>query len=129
MDAYELYLLGRHRWGQRSDPEALRGAVDYFQRAVEADPEFALAYSGLADAWVLTPLYERTADRLSSFARAREAARRALELSPTEPEVLATAGWVAYLADWDADRAGELLDRAVRLGPSYVWGVQWRSML
>lgn len=129
LDAYELYLLGRHHWAQRSDAASLRRIREYYERAADADPEFALAYSGLADVQLVTPLYDVAADRAGSHRRAREAAARAVQLSPDEPEVQATAGYTAFWADWDLARAARHLDRAVALGPSYVWGYHYRSVL
>src|SRR5436309_1338784 len=76
--AYQLYLEGRYFWNQRT-PESLKKSIKRFQQAVEAEPTYAVAYAGLADAFYVSGGYE-TAEPKALYAQAREAAKKALQL-------------------------------------------------
>ena len=117
--AYDLYLLGRHRWARRTVP-AIREAIRYYEEAIALDSTFALAYSGLADAHLVLGFYEASSDVPASLARAEAAVAEALELSPELGEVQATAGLVAYHR-WDLERSSRHLERALQLAPGYLW--------
>jgi TolB-like protein len=90
-EAYEEYLRGRFLWNQRT-PEALEAAISHFERAVERDPDFTLAWAGLADAILTLPWYVSEADWDSLLQSGREAAERALELDPNLGQAHATLG-------------------------------------
>jgi TolB-like protein len=117
VEAYDLYLKGREKWRGR-DVTELREAVEEFRAAVELDPEFALAWSGLADA--IDALAWRDVDAVSLLPEGRLAALRALSLDPQMAEGWASAGILA--AEFDRDHeVGELaLRRAIELRPSYA---------
>jgi len=125
--AYDLYFLGRHRWVTRSS-EMLRRAIAYYQAAIEQDPTFALAWTGLADAWTALPWYEPI-PALDAYARAREAAHRALELDDTMAEAYTALGGQAFYYEWDWDRAEAHLRKAIELNPNYAQAHQWLSMV
>ena len=88
-EAYQLYLQGRYLWNQRT-PEAIDKSIDYFQKAIAKDPESALAYAGLADAYNLLSMYNSVPPR-EAFPKAKAAALKALSLGRF-------AGGGAYLA-------------------------------
>jgi TolB-like protein/DNA-binding winged helix-turn-helix (wHTH) protein/Tfp pilus assembly protein PilF len=123
--AYELYLMGRFFWNQRSE-EGHRKAIGYFERALELDPEYALAYSGLADAYVILVMdFGFSADYL---AEAREAARRAVNIDNSLAEGHASLGLYRYHAyDWPG---AELeLRRALAINPAYAIAHSWYAAL
>jgi eukaryotic-like serine/threonine-protein kinase len=114
-EAYQLYLRGRHHWNRRT-LEDLRLATDYFQQAILRDPNYALAYAGLAATYAVGPGYGLLASR-EAAERAEVAARRALELDPDLPQALVILGQVqAQRYDWVA--AERTLSRALQLSPN-----------
>jgi serine/threonine-protein kinase len=118
-EAYELYLKGRYAWETWSQ-EGSRRAIDYFQQAIARDPNYALAYSGMADAYMVgtgTGIPVRDAHR-----RAREAATRALALDPSLGEAHASLSQILLYDDWDFAGAERELKRALELSPNYVDG-------
>jgi len=124
--AYDLYLLGRYYWNQL-DTEGLERAIEYFERALDLDPDFALAYSGLADTYMVQTQGWRLAPR-DVFPKAREAATRALELDPTLAEAHASLGQVRLFFDWDWEGAEAALRRAIELNPNYAPAPHWMAM-
>ncbi len=112
--AHEAYLKGRFFWNQRG--ESLHKAIDYFQRAIEIDPQHATAYAGLADTYALLPIYVPTPAR-DVMPKARAAALKALELDDSLASAHATLGMIrTYDLDW-AGAEGEFR-RAAELSPS-----------
>lgn len=126
LEAYDLYLLGRRRWTTRS-VGTLREAISYFERAIEADSTFALAYSGLADSYAVLPYHDPGTEPLDILDAAKNAATRALELGPDLGEVHASVGFIALAYDWDQALAEEHLSKAVELAPGYANGHGWYS--
>ena len=122
-EAYRLYQLGRYFWNRRT-PEGFEKALGYYQRAVAADPDFALAHAGLAETYVLLPSWT-TASPDESYAKAERAARRALELDPQLAEAYAALGAVKDHHGRDWAGAGEDYRRAIELNPNYATGHQW----
>ena len=118
LEAYDYYLLGRHRWARRG-AQNLREAIRFFEAAIERDSNFALAWTGLAFAWIALPFFEPIPSQ-EAYARAREAAQRALDLEEGLAEVHAVLGALAIYDEWDWDRAEIHLQRAVELNPSYA---------
>jgi len=119
LEAYELYLKGRYSWEKWSQ-EGSRRAVEYFEQAIAKDSEYALAYSGVADAYIVgtgTGIPVREAHR-----RAREAATRAVALDPSLGEAHASLSQVLLYDDWDFAGAERELRRALELSPNYVEG-------
>jgi TolB-like protein/Tfp pilus assembly protein PilF len=123
LEAYDLYLKGRYAWNQRTGP-GMREAVRYLEQAVERDPEFALAWAALADAYVLVIPYAGT-PRESTWPKARDAAGRALAIDSTlgEAHTAVAYGTMIYEWDWAAAEAG--FRRAITVDPSYPTGHQW----
>jgi tetratricopeptide (TPR) repeat protein len=126
LEAYDYYLLGRHRWDRRS-AENLRKAIRFFEAAIERDSTFALAWTGLADAWIAIPIYEPVISR-EAYARARDAAQRALDLDEGLAEVHAALGALAMHDEWDWNLAEPHLQRAVELNPSCADAHHWLGL-
>jgi TolB-like protein len=115
--AYDEYLKGREKWRTR-DLAGLREAVDHFRTAIALDPEFALAWSGLADA--IDALVWRDIETSYLLQEGRLAALRALTLDPEMAEGWVSAGILAAEFDNDHDLGELALRRALELRPSYV---------
>jgi TolB-like protein/Tfp pilus assembly protein PilF len=120
--AYELYLKGRSVWSKRGG-ENLRQAIAFYEQAIARDPNYALAYSGLAEAYVILPIYTAMAPR-EAFSKAKAAALRALQLDDKLAE--AHTALADVLFD-DLDIAGSLSEfqRAIALNPNYATAHQW----
>jgi TolB-like protein/tRNA A-37 threonylcarbamoyl transferase component Bud32/tetratricopeptide (TPR) repeat protein len=127
IEAYRLCVRGRIRI-ERWSEEDLTAAGTLFQRAVEVDPSYALAWSGLADAVSLLAWYEFP--RLAGAPTAEEAARRALELDPELAEAHLSQAIIHCAADrTDAPAAMRELERAIALQPSLAWAHTWKAWL
>ena len=124
--AMEAYYLGKQLLEERSR-ESLFAAVEYFEKVIELDPRYALAYSGLADAYMLLPEYTPTVDMHEARETSEAAANRALELGPEEPEVLASAGWNRLIHYYDWTEAERLLRRALAIEPNNAGALHWLS--
>src|SRR5262249_6931649 len=100
-EAYQLYLRGRYLWNQRNE-EALDKSIEYFHQAIGKDPNYALAYLGLADCYnVLGNSVQGGLAPRDAFPKAKAAALRALELDESLAEAHASLGFVATLYDWE----------------------------
>jgi serine/threonine-protein kinase len=117
VEAYQMYLRGRHAVDQRT-PAALRDAADWFRKATDRDPLYARAWSGLADVYILEGL-NFYAPPKDAFPKGEAAARRALSLDSTLAEAHTSLGAVLYLYDRDFTKSRAEFDRAIALDPSY----------
>ncbi|MFC1693247.1 hypothetical protein ACFL1R_07060 [Candidatus Latescibacterota bacterium] len=121
-DAYQLYLLGRHYWNLRSGPqkeEMLRKGLDYFQQAIKKDPDYALAYTGIADSYHQLGFFGYMPSE-EAYRKGKEAVEKALELDDTLSEVHVTLGWIGEFKDMDFPAAGREYKLAVELNPNSV---------
>jgi serine/threonine-protein kinase len=125
LEAYDLYLLGRHHWYKRTG-ESMRRALELFQQAVQADPTYAPAYSGIADASALLASWQ-FATAKEMYPQAVEAARRALELDPSLADAHASLGFVKLNWEWDWNGALDEFRRAIALNPSHEAAHRWLS--
>ena len=116
-EAYQLYLQGRYFWNKQ-DVVNVAKSIEYFQKAIEVDPDFALAYAGMADAYSLN-IFGTTRERM---ARSRQAALKALSLDDDLPEAHASLGRILSVDDYDFEGAERELRRAVELNPNYGIG-------
>ena len=125
-EAHDLYLQGRHFWNKRT-PEGLTKAIGLFQKAIEVDPAFALAYSGLADCYLLQAEYTpiRPVDILPL---ALSQARKALELNAALAEPHATLGLIA-MNGYDWAEAEREFKRAIELRTGYATAHHWYALL
>ncbi|MFL6335683.1 MAG: tetratricopeptide repeat protein [Pyrinomonadaceae bacterium] len=117
-EAYQLYLRGRYFWNKRTE-EAVRRSVEYFEQAIALDPKYALAYSGVADAyWILSSL--DPAGGVELLPRSRAAALQALALDDTLAEAHTSLGMVEEVYELDFTAAEREYRRAIELNPSYA---------
>jgi TolB-like protein len=122
-EAYEEYLRGRYLWNQRST-EALQAALAHFERAVELDPDFALAWAGLADTYLTLPWYLTEGDWDSLLENGREAAERALALDPNVGQARTALG-IYHASRFEWAEADEEFRRGIELDPQYSTGHYW----
>lgn len=128
IEAYDLYLAGRQRFNQRGQGnDEARRAIDLFEQAVEVDPEFALAWSGIADYYSVSNDWwlETYMDRDAIAARALEAARRAVELEPKLAEAQASLGMALGKFEDDYEQGRVHLRKAIELNPGYATALHW----
>lgn len=124
-DAHLAYLEGRFYWNQRS-PRALEQAVASFQKAIALDPSYALAYSGLADAYSSQCLIADVSP-IEIFPKAKAAAQKALELDSGLAEAHNSLAYVLFWFDWNWNGAEAESKRALDLNPGYAMAHQWYS--
>lgn len=118
--AYEFYLKGCYFWDKYTDAAA-RKSIDYFQQAIQRDPNYALAYAGLADAY-------NSRNDLSpeeQYSKAKAMARKALEMDEGLAEAHAALAFSMFAYDWDWAGAEKEFQRALALNPNYAWAHQW----
>ncbi|MBL0210492.1 MAG: protein kinase [Holophagaceae bacterium] len=115
-EAFQLYLKGRHAWRKRT-ADALQKAVEHFQEAIDRDPNYALAYAGLADAYALLSFLVGVMAPLDALPRAKAAAERALDLDPGLADAYASMGMILESFEWDWTGAERCHRRALQLAP------------
>ena len=125
LEAYDLYLLGRHHWYKRTET-SMRRALELFQEAAAADPNYAPAYSGIADASALLASWQFATEK-EMYPQAVKGARRALELDPSLADAHASLGFVKLNWEWDWNGALEEFRRAIALNPSHEAAHRWLS--
>ena len=123
--AYESYLRGRSFWNQRNEASLLK-AIDQFNKAIEADPGYAPAYSGLADCYT-TLGYLSYLDPLDAFPRARDAAAKALKLDPSLAEAHTSLAYFNLYHAWNWVEAENEFKKAIELNPNYATAHDWYS--
>jgi TolB-like protein/Tfp pilus assembly protein PilF len=118
-EAYQLYLQGRYNWNKRTDQTTAK-AIDYFQRAIEKDPNYAMAYVGLAESYVISDMQDS-----ERYPKVKAAALRAMEIDPAlgEPH----ASLAVYLDSYERDHVqGESeFRKAIELSPNYSTSYHW----
>ena len=124
-EALDLYIRGRYYWNKRG-PGLLK-SIGLFSQALDLDPAFALAYSGMADAYVQLG-YGNGLAPSDAFPKARAAAMRALELDSTLAEPHAALGFVNLYYDWNWPRADKEFKRAISQNPSYATAHEWYGL-
>jgi len=124
-EAYQLYLKGRYYWNKRN-AEALKKSIEYFNQAIEKDPTYALAYSGLADAYGLLPPFAGGSPQ--EFApKAKAAAKKAVELDDSLAEAHTSLAAMIASFDWNWSEATIEFQRAITLNPNYATAHHWYS--
>jgi non-specific serine/threonine protein kinase len=117
-EAYQLYLKGRFFFGK--GPAYYKKSIEFYQQALEKDPNYALAYSGIADAYIFLGSIIGLLRPAEALPKAKAAAQRALALDPLLSEAHASIGWCAFYYDWDWALAEREFRRAIELNPDYV---------
>ena len=126
--AYEAYLTGRY-FREQITESGFRKGIEYFERAIEEDPAFAQAYSGLAGCYCLLGGHGLEVESPSDvLPRAREEAEAALELSESIEEAHGVLGMISLKYDWNFEEAEKQFRRATDLNPSYAQGFLWYSL-
>lgn len=125
VEAYNLYLRGRFFWNKRTKEDMLK-SIEYFEKAITVDSEYALAYTGIADAycklgsWLFLPAKE-------AYPKAREYVLKALEIDDKLGEAHSSLASVKAEYDWDWSGSEEAFKRAIELNPNYATAHQWYS--
>ena len=127
-EAYQLYLRGHFHWNRRS-PEEFRKAITFFQQAIALDPDYALAFTGLANCYSLLPIYDRTSQATQTMPQARTAILRALAIDDNLAEAHASLGLVLALFDFEWVAAERQYRRAIELSPNSPVPHQWYGEL
>jgi TolB-like protein/Tfp pilus assembly protein PilF len=125
-EAHQLYLKGRFFWNKRTAGD-LKTAINYFQQAIDKDPAFALAYAGLADAYLLLSGWA-VASPKESFPKARAAAEHALRLDNMLAEAHTSLGQALFAYDLNLPEADREFRRAIELNPNYATARHWYAM-
>ena len=117
VEAYDLYLKGRFFWNKLT-VDGVRTAIEFFREAIEKDPSYALAYTGLLDGYMY----------LNNPVEARKAVLKALELDPMLGEAHASLGFFTFLYDWDWPEAERRFQQAIELNPNYAQAHHWYAI-
>ena len=116
--AHEDYLKGRYYWNRRTET-GLRKGIEYFQKAIDQDPNYAQAYAGLADSYIMLANWGLTAPS-QAYPKAKVAARKALELDSQLVEAHTSLAYATLLYDWDWENAERGFHQAIALNPNYA---------
>ncbi|HEY8187968.1 MAG TPA: winged helix-turn-helix domain-containing protein [Pyrinomonadaceae bacterium] len=125
LEAYRLYLKGRNAWNKRT-PEGLSQGIDYFQQAINTDPNYAAAYAGLADCYNMQVIYG-VHQPSEGFPKAKEAAVKALEMDETLAEAHTSLAFIKFRWDRDRVEAEREFQLAIKHKPTYAPAHQWYS--
>lgn len=124
--AHDLYLKGRYAWSART-AVSLQEAVRFFEKAITVDSQFAPAYQGLAETYLVLPFYSGGEQPSVLWAKAKRAAARALQFDSSLVEVQAVQAYGAMLFEWDWPRAEALFKQVIEARPNYATGHHWYS--
>jgi tetratricopeptide (TPR) repeat protein len=124
-EAYQLYLQGRFYWNKRTE-EGITKAITYFNQAIEKDPNYALAYAGLANCYITLDSYFLLPPK-EAIPKAKVAAMKALEIDDNLAE--AHTASATYYYDWDWSASERQFRRAIELNPNYATAHQWYAEL
>lgn len=122
-EAYQLYLKGRFHWSKRTGKD-LQKSIEYYDQAVTLDPNFALAYAGLSSSYVLLSGYAQSSPH-ESFPKAKENARKALQLDESLAEAHTSLSYALFNYDWNFDESEKEMKRAIELNPNYSTAYHW----
>ncbi|MBD0325535.1 MAG: tetratricopeptide repeat protein [Pyrinomonadaceae bacterium] len=118
-EAYHLYLKGRYYTNKRTE-EWIKKGVEHFQQAADLDPNYALAYAGLADAYAFLASSTGGLPPHDTYPKAKAAAMRALEIDDALAEAHTSLGFCHLMYDWDFPKAEREFKRAIKLNPAYA---------
>jgi DNA-binding winged helix-turn-helix (wHTH) protein/TolB-like protein len=121
--AFEEYLKGRHYWN-RETKESWEKGIEHFREAIRLDPNYALAYAGVADSYNMMGYWGSVTPR-EAFPKAKAAAARSLEIDPTLAEAHCALAYARFEYDWDLVNTESEYLRAINLNPSYASAHQW----
>jgi len=115
-EAYQAYLKGRFHWNKLNE-EGIEKGIKYFKEAIELDPNYALAWSGLADSYTSLPQNTNT-PTMEAIPKAKAAAQKAVALDPESAEARTSLAWAKHY-DWDFAGAEREYKAAIKLNPKY----------
>jgi serine/threonine-protein kinase len=124
-EAYRLYLQGRHHWNRWTE-DGFYKAIEYFQKAVERDPRYALAHTGIAESYVLLG-WNSYLPPVDAFPKAKVAALTALQFDPELGDAHTPMAAVHWLYDWNWQEARKEFRRSLELNPTYPTGNHWHA--
>jgi serine/threonine-protein kinase len=124
-EAYKLYLQGRYQWNQRTG-ESLKKAEEFYKQAIEKDPNFALAYAGLAETYALFSKFSVVSAQ-DSMPQARALTMKALELDDSLAEAHNALAFYLHAFDWNQPASEREFRRAIELNPNYATAHHWLS--
>jgi serine/threonine-protein kinase len=124
-EAYRIYLQGRHHWNRWTE-DGFYKAIEYFQQAVEKDPRYALAYTGVAESYVLLGWNSYLPPK-DAFPKAKVAALTALEFDPELGEAHSPLAAMLWLFEWNWQEANKRFKRSLELNPTYPTGNHWHA--
>jgi serine/threonine protein kinase/tetratricopeptide (TPR) repeat protein len=124
--AYQLYLKGRYHWNRRTE-EDLRKGIEYFEQAIALDPNYALAYAGLADSHTLMASYSTMPPR-TAFLRAKATAMKALKLDPKLAEARVSLAHIRFWYEWEWAAAENEFKQAIALNAAYGTAHLWYAL-
>lgn len=128
-DAYHAYLRGRLEWARRT-PDHVKKALAYFEQATELDPNYALAYAGVADCYAMLGFYPYGVLKPNdAYPRAKAAAQQALSLDESLGDAHASLGLCAFFYDWDWAAAERAFRRSIELSPNALGASVWYPAL
>jgi TolB-like protein/DNA-binding winged helix-turn-helix (wHTH) protein/Tfp pilus assembly protein PilF len=122
-EAFDAYTKGRYFWNKRSE-DGFRRAIEYFNEAASKDPDYALAYAGLADCYILLGVWGAMPPN-EAFPKAHDGAQRALQADPDLAEAWVSQAFVEWVYLWEFDKAGGSFRRAIDLNPNYALAHHW----
>ena len=125
-EAYQSYLRGRYLWNRRTD-KSLERSIEYYKQSIQFDPNFALAYAGLADSYAIQASFSLRPGK-SCGPDARAAALGALALDPDLAEPHAALGMASFFADWNGLAAESEFQKAIALDPNYATSHHWYAL-
>jgi tetratricopeptide (TPR) repeat protein len=125
LEAYRLYLKGRNAWNKRTR-EGMQQGIEFFQQAINADPNYAAAYAGLADCYNMQVIYGVSSPR-DGFPKAKEAAVKALEMDETLAEAHSSLAFIRFRWDRERVEAEREFQLAIKYKPTYAPAHQWYS--
>jgi serine/threonine protein kinase/tetratricopeptide (TPR) repeat protein len=125
-EAYQLYLQGRFWWNKRNKEGSYK-AIEYFQEAISKDPNYALAYAGLADSYSGLPFNASVAPK-DAIPKAKDAVQKALQIDDTLAEAHTSLAFIKTLYEWDWLGAEKEFRRAIELNPNYAIAHRWYAL-
>jgi DNA-binding winged helix-turn-helix (wHTH) protein/Tfp pilus assembly protein PilF len=126
-EAWHAYLKGRYYFNKRTGRDLKKG-IEYFEQAIAIDPDYALAWAGIADSYALLGIYSALSP-MAAMPKARDAATRALEIDGTLSEAWASLGGVLTFFDWNWEEADRVFKRAIDLNPNSTIARHWYSSI
>jgi TolB-like protein/AraC-like DNA-binding protein len=125
IEAYNYYLMGRHFWKKRTKKDLIK-SIEFYKKAIEIDQNYALAYAGIADSYLIMSSW-KWIDRNTGYSKLRENVAKALEISPDLPEAMAVFGYSLCMIDYNWKEGGNILKRTTEMYPNYPVGNHYYS--